>query len=134
MRLLKSQLQALAEVAEQDAETPEECAENIVAKVDDLRGDKSYYSVICVLPKLMPFTFGPYSTANQAHRAAEKASPVIGGKWYLANMLTPEGLDKKLIALTVPPKVKGDLAVVAEDAQAFKNGWDGKQKNRAKFL
>lgn len=124
VNLTKAHLKVLAALAEQEWETPEVFIENIVAKLDELRGDRSYWASVRVIAGTANIV-GPFTTAGQAVKA-QVGQP--------ACMWTPEGWKRHLAEIDAPAPVKGDFAEVQKDAAARRNGWDGKARTRDSYL
>lgn len=129
-----TQLQKLALLLEHEWETPEAAARALIVKWNEMQGEKPAYAAVITIPGLMPQVVGHYSTPKQAEKGAVLAGSSYGGKAYLAQARTPEGLAAHLAKVDEKAPAKGDYAEIALDAQARKNGWRGKASARGEFL
>lgn len=108
-----------------------------VKAVDHLRGQRELYLVGIGFGPQWVQAFGPYPTRNKA----EQASLVIRGA--LGNLVKVHGVmpltgdtgwKRMLEEADEPPAVSGDYAEVATDAQAFRRGWKGESRERARYV
>lgn len=134
MRLTKHEKTVLSELLEAGAETPEVLAENFVAKLDELRAERYYHAGLVIDSPRSATAIGPFTTPGPARKAAVKYRDAVGGEYAVVTYFTPEGVEAHYAKVDEKPPTKGDYKTVAEDARAFKNGWDGKQKTRSSFL
>lgn len=130
MKPLKREKDALAAMLQNGAESPEALAEQIFNAVDVQRGERNYsYALV---KTLIGYTIiGPFSTDNQAEKAAAK-HPAAERAWVVPGF-TPEGLDR-LIRETDEPATGAFDPAIAEDAQLVKLGWKGKRKDRDQYV
>lgn len=109
-----------------------------IKAVDAARGSRTLYMVVLRFGQgssTFYTGYGPYATKGQAEKAVTAMSSTFE---YTAAAVVPmrnaEGLAGLLSELDAKPALAGDWAIVADDARAFRNGWNGKQATRSKYL
>jgi hypothetical protein len=100
-RLRKNEREALAEILMSGAETPEELAQLVADKLDELRGERTF-SYACMIVAGIPMAVGPFATANQAQKAADKAA--LADKVWIVSGWTPDGFAAHLAELDKAPE------------------------------
>jgi len=100
-RLRKNEREALAEILMAGAETPEELAQLVADKMDELRSERTH-SYACMIVAGIPVAVGPFATDNQARKAAEKAA--LADKAWVVSGWTPEGFAAHLAELDKVPE------------------------------
>ena len=138
MQLLKKEREALAELLEQGAETPDELAKIVAAKLDELRAARTTYTVVLrfgIGVHQFHVAYGPYQTRNKAQVAFEKyLRQMEPSAWAFVPTRTAEAGAQLLAEVDERPDIKGDWAIVKADGRAFRAGWDGKQKTRGQYV
>lgn len=122
LRLLKKELTALTELAERsDWETPEQFVTAMAAELDRQRADRKTYSVVVRHgsgASTYYAAFGPYPTKLQAEKGVAKLLSTIHMTAYAVVVTsTPEAFDRLLVDIDATPELKGDWALVREDAK-----------------
>lgn len=103
MRLLKKEKEAIAQLLEQGAETPEALAEEVAKLLDRLRGERGYHYA-CAIVAGIPMTIGPYTTRRQAEKALGRFP---ADKAWLVQGWTEEGWIAHLAEVDKPAPPRG---------------------------
>ncbi len=156
MKALKSELDALRDVlltplsefiSDKEAETrTQEKAEALaqtrmfttaLEAVDKARAERTYFMVVLRHGSVsVTYSgFGPYSTKDQAEKAATQA---LAGMEITAYAIVPtrnhHGLGAIFELADADPAERSVWAEVKKDAQAKRNGWKGKSRERDSYL
>lgn len=99
MRLRKAEKEALANLLQQGAETPEQLVDSFVDLLDELRGARSHHYA-CAIVAGFPLTIGPYTTTAQAKKAIGKLGAT---KAWIVPGWTEEGWVNHLAEVDAPP-------------------------------
>ena len=126
MRPLKKEIDAVAALLKQGADTPEQLAADVITTLDRARAERTTYSLVLRFgsPGNVFFqSFGPYSTINQAEKAFEKhpAAHMATGR-AVVPCVNDIGLDELIARVDTPAVPKGDWGRVKADAAAFRRG------------
>lgn len=100
MRLLKREKDALAELLMQGAESPEILAEELVKRLDEMRGERTHVFA-CAIVAGVPISIGPLSTRNQAEKAIAK---IGADKAWVVPGWTAEGWEGHISELDKEPE------------------------------
>lgn len=136
-RVSPSEVKAIVPLLEQDWETPEVLAEEIIKTLDETRADKVTYAGVLQIGKSSPLYQGVgYFPGFASAKAAIEKHPAIGmaSAAAVVSVLSPKGFTLMLDRLDEPPAGGGDWALIREDAALYKLGWKGDQKSRRDFL
>lgn len=116
-RLRKNEREALADVLMQGADNPEELAQLVADKLDELRGERTH-SFACMIVAGIPIAVGPFATSNQAQKAADKAA--LADKRWIVSGWTADGFASHLAELD---KVPEPSKLNAKEAAAREKGF-----------
>jgi hypothetical protein len=133
----KSEVEAIAALLVEGDETPEALAKKVIKTLSELREARKQYHLVVELSPGLYETEGPYPTRDAATKSAKKNLWVahLGRKWAVASGYgQAHTLAQQKAAEEKPPNVRGDMAEVALDAQAARNGWKGKAADRQRYL
>jgi hypothetical protein len=100
MRLRKAEKEALANLLEQGAETPEALVEDFVKLLDELRGARSHHYA-CAIVAGIPLSIGPFTTNAQAVKAIGKLG---AEKVWIVPGWTEEGWTAHLAEVDAKPQ------------------------------
>ena len=135
LRPLKREIDEVAALLMQGADSPEALAGEVIQLVERLRWERQTWTVVFELSPGVYQGYGPYSTRGMAEKSIPKNPmgqiarrgaivPVHGESVALA------GLEKA----DEPPSARGDWVAVYEDQRAFKAGWSGRERDKQQFL
>lgn len=129
MRILKSEKQAIVDILIAGADTPDEMADILWKKTWELVGERDF---VFALIEVAGFkrVIGPFSTAKQAQRGAEKHG---ADRAWIAGGVTAEATARIFAAVDEPPTPSID-PMVPEDAKLFKLGWRGNNRDRQTYV
>lgn len=135
MRPLKKEIEVIAALLVEGDDTPEALAGKVIEAVDAARMERVTYLAVMRFPGPVFIGCGPYATRNQAEKAIKEhpAADMVRG-YAVVPTVNAEGHAEMLRKLDTPPAPKGDWAEVRKDAQAFRNGWRGKAREREAHL
>jgi hypothetical protein len=135
---LKAEIQAVTEVLNQPHDSAEAAAKAAIIALDLARAKRiTFFSVFRfgVKPYAWPTGFGPFATKNQALKAIQKHPAVDMAKGLaVVPCVNEHGLDELIASTDVKPEAKGDWVQVRMDAEARRNGWDGVNATRQRYL
>ena len=119
MKPLKRETDAVAALLKQGAPSPEELANLVMAKVDELRAERTTHTGVMRMGPGFYVAVGPFSTANQAKKALEKhPARSLATGFAIAATLTEGGLEQRIAQVDAPAAPKGDWPDVYADAAA----------------
>lgn len=156
MKALKSELDALRDVlltplsefiSDKEAETrTQEKAEALaqtrmftaaLEAVDVARAERTYFMVVLRhgTVSVTYSGFGPYSTRDQAEKAAAQALAGMETTAYaIVPTRNPHGLDAVFALADADPAERSMWELVKQDAQATKKGWRGNRRDRDSYV
>lgn len=106
-----------------------------IEAVDKARATRGFYTAVAHFGGPVFMGVGPFSTRAQAVKALEEDILPLGPSTFaVVSTMTPEAMKAKLADADTTAASKGDFAMVAQDVEAFKNGWDGKRGTRERHL
>ena len=109
-----------------------------IEALDEARGGRTYYMVVLRHgegTRTFYSGFGPYSTKPQAETAVSKLISTMDSTAYAVVPTRSEGgLANLLRELDSVAGTRGDYAIVADDARAFRKGWKGQNANRNQYV
>lgn len=135
MKPRKNEVQSIAALLEAGGSDSEDLAGRVIEKVDEVRAERVTYTAVMRFPGPVFVGMGPYSTKGQAKKAIEQhpaASEVRG--YAVVPTVNELGHEQMLKNLDQQPESKGDFAEVQRDAQAKRNGWKGRARERGAYL
>ena len=138
MTPLKKEIEAIASLLKQGADTPEDLAKQVIEAVDEVRAERvTYFLVLRYGSKGNAFFqgYGPFSTVNQAEKAYAKhpAAGMATGR-VVVPTANAQGFEELLARVDAPAESRGNWSEVEKDKAAFKNGWKGKSREREAYL
>ena len=137
LRATQTEIEAIAALLVEGDETPEALAKRVIKTLSELREARKQYHLVVELSPGLYETEGPYPTRDAATKSTKKNLWVthLGRRWAVAsgygqahNLAQQKAVEEK------PPNIRGDIAEVALDAQATRNGWKGKAAERQRYL
>jgi hypothetical protein len=135
---LKAEIQAVEAVLDQPHESAKDAAKAAIIALDLARAKRvTFFSVFRFGGDKNAWFqgFGPYATRNQALKAIEKHPAVDMAKGLaVVPCVNEHGLDELIASTDVKPEAKGDWVQVRMDAEARRNGWDGVNATRQRYL
>lgn len=138
MTALKKEVDAVAALLQEGADTPADLAKLVIKRLDEVRAERvTHFLVMKFGSKQSCFYtgFGPFSTANQAVKTFEK-HPAAGMATGYAVVPTVNhlGFEELLARVDAPAESRGNWPEVEKDRAAFKNGWKGRGSDRERYL
>ena len=110
-----------------------------IEAVDEARGGRTMWMVVLrfgtVASSVIYQGFGPYATQKQASDATESILRGCEATAYaVVPLRTHDGWEAMVAAADEPPAEQSQWAEVRRDAEARKNGWRGKARERDNYL
>lgn len=131
----KIEVDTIAALLEQGAESPKELAKVVIKTLTELREQRKFQVLIFELSPRVYTGFGPFSTTDQAFNSVDKNPMAYIAKNAAIVPVYGASQTKAMHELAdAPPAERGDLTLVREDVRAFRNGWKGNVRDRDKFL
>lgn len=135
---LKKEVDAISALLVEGDETPEALAKRVIKALDEARSTRVTYSLVLRFGgngSVFFQSFGPYATPKQAQKAYEK-HPAAGMATAMAVVpcVNDQGLGELIAKVDAPVQSRGDFREVKLDAEARRNGWDGKANSRGHYL
>lgn len=137
LRPSKTEIEAVAALLEQGAESPQDMAHAVIQLVERLRGEREMFYTVVGLGPGNYVGEGPYATDHMARKGAVKNIWITEFKrpWGVVSVNSQEfNLRRQKEAADKPPSTRGDWTKVELDKAAFRAGWKGNMKDRAEFL
>lgn len=133
----KAEVEAIAALLIEGDTDPEALAKRVIKTLSELREARKQYHLVVELSPGLYETEGPYPTRDAATKSTKKNLWVthLGRKWAVASGYgQAHNLAQQKAAEEKPPNIRGDVAEVALDARATRNGWRGKAAERQRYL
>lgn len=133
----KAEVEAIAALLVEGDETPEALAKRVIKTLSELREARKQYHLVIELSPGLYETEGPYPTRDAATKSTKKNLWVthLGRRWAVASGYgQAHNLAQQKAAEEKPANIRGDIAEVALDVQATRNGWTGKAADRQRYL
>lgn len=108
-----------------------------IKAVDQARGARTTWTVVLRFGtgSVHYAGFGPYATRQQATKALDVLGRTMAPTGYaVVPTRNAAHLEELTTGLDAQPESRGTFGDVRLDAQAFKNGWKGKDATRGKYL
>ena len=131
----KKEVDTVAALLEQGAESPQELAKAVIKRLTELREERKVYALVFGLAGTAHLGFGPFATIDAAFNSVDKNPVAYTAKRaavvpIIGSSQTQAMWDKA----DEPPTERGDWSEIRLDQAAFKRGWRGNMRDRAKFL
>lgn len=93
----KKEIGALVELLEQDWETPEELAKEILKTVDEARTERTTYIAVMVFGPNFSLAIGPYAGATSARNAVRKfPGATVAKRVAVVPLVSQDGVEQRL--------------------------------------
>lgn len=131
----KREVEEISALLEQGADSPTELAKVVIKRMTELREERKFFALVFGMRGGAHLGFGPFATIDAAFNSVDK-NPVAytATKAAVVPIYGPSQTQAMWALADEPPISRGDFAIVREDAIAFKNGWDGKERTKRSFL
>lgn len=131
----RAEVDAVAALLEQGAESPAELAKAVIKLVGELRSTRQHFVSVFELSPGIYQAYGPYATRAAAEKGVAKIPLAqIAKRGALVPVIGPNVAVDQLTAADEQTPDRGDFVICREDAKAFRRGWKGKQANRKDFV
>lgn len=131
----KREVDEVAALLVEGAASPTDLAKLVIKKVTELREERKVHALVFGLGNKTHVGFGPFATVDAAFNSVDK-NPMayIATRAAIVPILGPHKAQEMLAAADEPPSQRGDWLEVELDKRAFKAGWKGSMRDRARFL
>ena len=135
LRPLKREIEEIAALLNEPADSAEEVAEKVIKKVEEIRGMREQWFTVFELSPGIYQGYGPFATRAAALKETPKIPLAqVSKRGAVMPMLGLSHVEQSIAKADEPPAERGDFALAREDAALFARGWRGNQRDRARYL
>lgn len=131
----KKEVESISALLVEGAETPDDLAKIVIRRLSELREERKTFALVFGLGPGVHAGFGPFTTRDAAFNSVDK-NPVahIASRAAVVPIIGSSRTADMLALADAPPTERGEFAVIREDVKARRNGWDGKERSKQRFL